>query len=340
MDTTRDTFHYSAAQKKAFLVMSESPETENLKLAQRITDTSVQLTLVEVFLGSFLHGLKIPFGGHFLSLNQGFFLLRSAKGLRSRALLFKVPVYVSTVVATLKCLSPAGNKLGPMTSITVQGFLFAAGNCIFGFNWLGQTVGMLLLGLWAFFQPILTLYIIFGSDLLTAFMDNLGKLQKIFAVQDQTLWLLFFILIGVKCVLSVAVVILFRSKNENIVNEWIDDLSQKSKGSLTGHRPSLLDPADQESLSWFSRQATLGAIKDILKPFFIFSIVIMFLFFYSAGADWTTTLIGLLRPIAIGFLIFYIMRLNLVRPMLSKLKDRGYAENFIKTLESVVSRVF
>lgn len=35
------------------------------------------LSLVEIGLGSILHGLKMPFTGYFLSLNQGFFLSRA-----------------------------------------------------------------------------------------------------------------------------------------------------------------------------------------------------------------------------------------------------------------------
>lgn len=43
-----------------------------------IIEKAVNLSLIEVFLGSFLHLLHIPFGGHFLSLNQGLFLTRNS----------------------------------------------------------------------------------------------------------------------------------------------------------------------------------------------------------------------------------------------------------------------
>ena len=49
----------------------------NLRI-DHIGNQAGALSLIEIGLGSFLHGLKIPFSGQFLSLNQGFFLTRTA----------------------------------------------------------------------------------------------------------------------------------------------------------------------------------------------------------------------------------------------------------------------
>ena len=76
------------------------------------------LSLVEIGLGGLLHGMKIPFAGTFLSLNQSLFLTRVTKlnqgGDGSGTLGFRI----SNVTALLKSLSPAGKKLLPysMTS--------------------------------------------------------------------------------------------------------------------------------------------------------------------------------------------------------------------------------
>src|SRR5688572_22233186 len=126
------------------------------------------LTVVEVGLGSLLHGLRIPLSGQILSCNQGFLLCRAVKEAgpdeRSRFL----PATISNVAALLKSLSPAGKKLTPMLAISSQGLLFSLGCILLGPNFLGCLLGISLLSLWAFAQPILIAYVLFGSVLFQA----------------------------------------------------------------------------------------------------------------------------------------------------------------------------
>src|ERR1700733_6107373 len=87
---------------------------------------AMQLSLMEVGLGSLLHVFHIPFSGFFLSLNQCFVL--------NRALLFSIasgstagrfiPMTVSNTAAIIKTLSPYGKKFTPMLAISMQGLLF------------------------------------------------------------------------------------------------------------------------------------------------------------------------------------------------------------------------
>ncbi|MFM8268834.1 MAG: hypothetical protein ACKN9V_01485, partial [Pseudomonadota bacterium] len=85
------------------------------------------LSLVEIGLGGLLHGMKIPFAGTFLSLNQGFFLTRLIKLNCFSPDARTLPFRVSNITALLKSLSPAGKKLLPMLAISAQGFLFSFG---------------------------------------------------------------------------------------------------------------------------------------------------------------------------------------------------------------------
>ncbi|MGZ3720341.1 MAG: hypothetical protein ACXWR1_18480, partial [Bdellovibrionota bacterium] len=128
---------------------------------------SAALSVIEVALGSVLHSFHIPFSGNFLSLNQGFLLCRASVEAR-QGNLGRVGYGISNVSAVLKSLSPAGKKLGPMLSLSVQGLLFSAGEFLFGSNLAGWMLGMALLSLWTFIQPILTYYLFFGSELFKA----------------------------------------------------------------------------------------------------------------------------------------------------------------------------
>ena len=124
---------------------------------------AAQLSITEIGLGSLGHGFKIPLTGQLLSLNQLAFLLNAVnRDKLSNASVFEI----SGIAAVLKSFSPAGQKLGPMLSICMQGFLFWTGTVVFGANFLGQSLGAVLLCLWAFVQPALTLLMIYGTDFL------------------------------------------------------------------------------------------------------------------------------------------------------------------------------
>lgn len=122
------------------------------------------LSLMEIGLGSLLHVFHIPFGGHFMSLNQGYLLCRLSIQTQVRWM----PYHVSNVAAVLKSLSPAGQKLGPMLSLSMQGLLFSMGTGLFGINLVGLILGMVLLSFWAFIQPLVTYYFFFGDKLIDA----------------------------------------------------------------------------------------------------------------------------------------------------------------------------
>ena len=127
------------------------------------------LSAVEIGLGSLLHGLNVPFRGNALSLNQGFVLSRASfTGAETRARGISLTHTISLTAASLKSLSPVGQKLTPMLAISVQGFLFSLGQLLFGVTWLGHSLGMVLIALWAIAQPILLGWILNGESFLKA----------------------------------------------------------------------------------------------------------------------------------------------------------------------------
>ncbi len=161
------------------------------------------LSLIEVALGSVLHSFRIPFSGSFLSLNQGYLLCRAsveakAKGMKS------VSYSVSNVSAVLKSLAPAGKKLGPMLSLSAQGLLFFFGEFLLGSNLAGWMLGMALLGLWAFVQPLITYYLFFGGELFRALAYLLEKALPRIGLEPTQLWWIFGAVVGVKILAGVA----------------------------------------------------------------------------------------------------------------------------------------
>ncbi len=95
-------------------ILNSSLDFENTNSDSKIIlQYTFLLSITEVGLGALIHGLHIPLGGHFLSLNEGYLL---CKALRERAQIkmlsrkeaFKQSCSISIVGALLKSFSPAG----------------------------------------------------------------------------------------------------------------------------------------------------------------------------------------------------------------------------------------
>lgn len=257
---------------------------------------SAMLSVIEVALGSVLHALHVPFAGNFLSLNQGYLLCRASLEAKEKGV-GTVGYGVSNVAAVLKSLAPAGKKLGPMLSLSMQGLLFSLGEGLFGANLIGLGLGMALLSLWTFLQPLITYYLFFGNELWQA-LNYL--FEKSVPYTGLSLRDLAFILAGVVLVKMTAAVGLAwfacRSKgNSQLQDQLLALAKEKGVSPLEGVAPSRLG-------------ALRLAALDLCKPLFLISLAItaFFLFFsqHSQGEKFWI----LLRPIAIGFLFFYFSR--------------------------------
>lgn len=127
---------------------------------------SLLLSSSEIGLGSLLHGLQIPLGGHLLSLNQAALLTMTGKESAGRLAASRNIFFVSLFGSALKILSPMGKKITPMLAILIQGLLFSGAVLFFGCNLLGIVVGTALLSLWGVLQSILFAVLFFGQTLI------------------------------------------------------------------------------------------------------------------------------------------------------------------------------
>lgn len=264
-----------------------------------IVERAVGLSLIEVFLGTFLHTFKIPFAGHFLSLNQGLYLTRMTEDHQSRMNVAKNCLEVSVVAAMMKTLAPSVKKLGPMISITTQGFLYSLGQLFFGTKLIGQLVSMILLSLWAFVQPLITYYIMYGSDLERALIYFAEKIQSGLSIPEEFFWGFFIALILVK--LSFAMTVPF--------------IVKRLEGSILDRFENFLKSFSRVKKETVFHHPLRGAMLDLLRPSVIFSIVMMGVFFSFNGLDSALIVWKLSRAISIAFLLFFLAR----TPMVSKI---------------------
>jgi hypothetical protein len=162
------------------------------------------LALTEIGLGGFLHNFKIPFTGHFLSLNQIFILSRATMQSKNRS----AGAEISGVVAVLKTLSPIGKKLTPMLAISMQGVLFSLGTLVFGVNVIGLIVGAILSSFWAFIQPLLLLYIFYGAEAVNIFEFYWREIKKVVSIDSAFVWNVLYAIIIFKILIGVVLVVI------------------------------------------------------------------------------------------------------------------------------------
>jgi hypothetical protein len=270
------------------------------------------LSLIEVTLGSLLHAFHIPFGGKILSLNQGYMLCRAT--LQSRHLENKnwISYSISNIAAILKSLSPAGNKLGPMLSLSMQGLLFNLGIGVFGINLAGLGLGMILLSTWSFLQPLITYYLFFGSELFKGLEYLLEKTLPYHGLSFETLLKIFFGVMILKALLAFIIAILALKYQDHNYEEKILSLAQKH---VQKDRPG-------QKLS-----PLRGALRDMTRPLFVFSLFLTCVFLYFSQGSSSEMIWHLLRPLAIGFIFFYFSRTLTLDRLLEKLEARGF-KNF------------
>lgn len=273
------------------------------------------LSLVEVGLGSLLHGLKIPFAGTFLSLNQAFFLTRVIKLNRfnegSKTLAFQI----SNIVSLLKSLSPAGKKLLPMLAISAQGLLFSVGTLFLGANLAGCLLGAALSSLWGVFQPLAVLWLIYGTAFGTEQMEKMlayftHLIGGYIDVTPHVLTSVVFSFAALKAAfaLGLAWVGWQASFNEQ------DLLNQKFlQWGLRGLPNSSKKKEHNE-------HPAIAAFKELKRPIFLLSFLFTGVFFYFAEDSKARFIWQSLRPVAVAYLFFLAIRLF---PLDSWIKKQG-----------------
>ncbi len=271
-----------------------------------ITATAAHLALVEVAMGTAIHAVHLPFGGHLLSLNEGMFLARASSRAPSRLSAALACYEIAGVASALKSLSPASKKLGPMLSIVMQGLLFALGVLIGGRRRLGQFLGFALLSTWAFAQPFVTLLVSFGlaelTQVLQFYQDRLAKDYPFVGANVFTT--VFSIIAGLyflKCLAAAAIVIWLEPLDDSkwlaFVHRWQDRARSANAIGVMSER------TNRKPVS-----AWRGALRDLRQPLFVISFALTMVFLFVQKESLSKVIWISLRPLGIAFLIFYLLR--------------------------------
>lgn len=116
---------------------------------------------IEIVAGSFLHNLKIPFSGTFLTLISimlviGIFQIWKQPGIIWRA---------GIITALMKSISPSAVILGPMIAIAMEGFILEFSIRMIGKNFLSYFIAGALTMVGALMHKIIHLFVLYGWDI-------------------------------------------------------------------------------------------------------------------------------------------------------------------------------
>jgi len=300
------------------------------KSIEKISAAAAILSLTEIGLGSLLHSFKIPFSGHFLSLNQALILGKTQLSIKHSNYSKICPSQISLISSLLKSLSPAGKKLTPMLAISTQGLLFNFGTLLFGINPIGVWVGTTLLCLWGFIQPIGIYVLLFGENLLFMARYFLKKFSVFTNITTNDVWTILFILIGVKITLGTFVSVLIFTLEKDKYHSWQNKLIKNAEGKKSR--------LSQQFQAQGFKSSIKSAIRDVLNPLFLITWSFTVIFFLYAKSTHSSTIWILCRPVIIGFLLFLTVRLIPMHNLYSFLQKCGF-NNFSKILKSSIDKL-
>ncbi len=302
---------------------SFSKEAESEDKASVIAFHASVLSFSEIGVGSFLHAYHIPFRGQLLSLNQIFILtqvsLASSKGKKCS------PLIVSSIAASVKSLSPMGKKLTPMLALFMQGLLFNCGIFLLGSRLAGYILGAIFSSLWAFIQPLLLYYLIFGKVVfnVVSFVSSLTAFSEKFLICGGILFVLGKVIAAV-CITCISI-----SISPGRVENYFKKMMQTSS-KIAGFKMDYSKYSRRKN-AWMS-------FKDLFKPFFLFSICLSLMFYYFKMDSESFLLYGGLRPLMTGFVSFFMIRELSSMNLFEKIKKIKWVA-FQKGLTQVYSQI-
>jgi hypothetical protein len=231
------------------------------------------------------------------------------------------------IASLLKALAPAGKRLTPMLAIVTQGWLFSLGTLAFGNTLIGCAVGAVLSSFWAFAQPLLIQYLLFGDTFFKALSAAFAKTAQAFGWESLSLVQVALGLVVLKAFFSLLAFLFAAAAPVT----WISRYEQKLFAWSVARRK----PAKR------SMGPVRGALHDLRQPVFVMSMLASLVFFAFDGASHAQLVVYALRPLALGFLIYYFVRAVPLERLTQKLETWGapkLARAVRRSAESVGAR--
>jgi nucleoside-triphosphatase THEP1 len=166
----------------------------NYKLSEKWIKASIAGTIwaaSEIVLGSFLHNLRIPFGGNILTAIGIVILISISYIWTERGLFWRAGI----ICALMKTMSPSAVIFGPMIAIFSEALLLEFSVRLLGRTIAGYLIGSVLAMSWNLFQKIANYIIYYGANIIEVYNNLLKYAQKQMNIQSDIVWLPIIILL-------------------------------------------------------------------------------------------------------------------------------------------------
>lgn len=206
---------------------------------------------IECSLGNWLHAIRFPFVGTVMGSLQAAVLAMASSQVGRKELI----VWISTIAAGLKAISPGRGRITPVVAITVQGFLFVIGASLGRWTKLGFAIGAFLVGLWAVLQSFFIQYLFIGRALQFSFDSAAVYLSKLVGVKAISMW----VFVAIMCVLNGALSVFVTLMTISRHREGLTKLMAKAS---TGDKSS----SATRTLSWLPLVFIIGVLFFTRQP--------------------------------------------------------------------------
>jgi nucleoside-triphosphatase THEP1 len=153
----------------------------------------------EIVLGSFLHNLRIPFSGNFLTAIGIVILISISYIWTDRGLFWRAGL----ICAVMKTMSPSAVIFGPMVAITAEAILIELFTRVLGRTYAGYITGAMFAMSWNLFHKIISYIINYGSNIVEVYTRLLNMAQKQLNIETDIVWLPILILLVIYALFGV-----------------------------------------------------------------------------------------------------------------------------------------
>lgn len=147
----------------------------------------------EIILGSFLHNLKVPLSGMFLSIIGVWLIISFLQVWKENGLVWRAGI----ICALMKSISPSAFIIGPMIGIFTEALLIELFIFVFGKNIVGYLVAGSFAVLSTLLHKVVSLLILYGFDLIKILADLYQYAVKQIGLSGLSPWILLTIITAI-----------------------------------------------------------------------------------------------------------------------------------------------
>lgn len=230
----------------------------------------------EIVLGSFLHNLRIPFSGNFLTAIGIILLISISFTWKEKGLFWRAGL----ICAIMKTMSPSAVIFGPIIAIFAESVLLELSVRVSGRTFAGYIIGAMLAMSWNLFQKIANYIIFYGYDIVEVYTNLLKLAQKQLNIQTDIVWLPIIILLIIYSLFGLLAGVTGIRVGKKMLEQPDSDLKEMKSATLLSPA-KVSDQKFDYSVSWLFINITL-----IVGSFFLLA--------YTNWLVWSLTITAII----------------------------------------------